>query len=94
MAAVSAAAEHGRRARRRELEGQRGGGGVGGGKGPTGANISPLIQIIEKIFGRDVERRTVIWHTINLSCASTPCSLSLGFRAQEQSRIDQEPSRA
>lgn len=70
MAAVSAAAEHGRRAQRRELEGQRGGGGVGGGKGATGASISPLIQIIEKIFGRDVERWTVIWHTINLSSAA------------------------
>lgn len=45
---------------------------MGGGKGATGASISPLIQIIEKIFGRDVERWTVIWHTINLSAAAPP----------------------
>lgn len=70
---------------------------MGGGEGATGASICPLIQIIEKIFGRDVERWTVIWHTINLSSGPPPLpprSLSLGFRAQEQSRIDQEPSRA
>lgn len=35
-----------------------------------GSPISPLIQIIEKIFGLDVDHLTVIWHTINLvSCS-------------------------